>query len=92
MIGIDPGPFTLGELLVMHLGRARHDWDQTANLLCQQANIHGRRRHRLRKFHPYYQRPPKDARAAAPISVLKELFIDGVMPGMCAEPDSEAEE
>lgn len=62
----------------MYEGRARHDWDQTAQLLCQQANIHGRRRRHLREFHPYYRRAK--ATAKVPISVLKDVFLTGKLP------------
>jgi hypothetical protein len=38
-IPIEPGPYTLRELLRMHRSAAQSRWDHTAHLLCQQYDM-----------------------------------------------------
>lgn len=64
----------------MYMGRARHDWDQTARLLWQQANLHSKKPLPIKRFHPFYQPPPAAPATAAPkasVKVLKSIFVDG---------------
>lgn len=85
MIGVDPGPLTLGKLIAMYFGRARHDWDQTARQLWQQANLYSKRPIPLKKFHPFYQAGQATRRAAAnepkmSVKLLKSVFVDRSKP------------
>jgi len=79
--GVDPGPLTLRELVLMAEGRVRDEWRRTSVLLALIANTN---------------RDPKKSRALRPadfdpfakpvmpikvdIEVLKDVFIDGRMP------------
>ena len=40
IVGVDPGPLTLRELLWMYAGRRREEWVHTAHLLTLTANCH----------------------------------------------------
>lgn len=60
----------------MYEGLARHDWDQTAQLLCQQHNLNSRRRRRLKEFHPYYRAPQRATKTRVSIDILRTVFVD----------------
>jgi len=40
VVGVDPGPLTLRELLWMHESRVRDQWNHTSSILALTANCH----------------------------------------------------
>lgn len=78
MIGIDPRPWTLGELIVMAEGHDSEAWDHTANLMHQQHTLHCPKRRPLEAFHPFLRgRARRKHATPVPIDILKEVFVDG---------------
>ena len=79
MVGVEPGPLTLRELLEMAEGRARERWTHTSWLLAMMANVN-RDPKRSRVFHPddfnpYAQRRPRGIPiTAGNIGLLKALL------------------
>ena len=79
MLGIDPGPFTLRELMDMAEGRARERWTHTSWLLAMMANVN-RDPKKSRVFHPddfnpYAERRPRGIPiTAGNIGLLKALL------------------
>ena len=61
ILGVDPGPFTLRELLVMAEGRSRAAWNHTGSMMALLANIN---RDPKRRSKPY--RPRSSARTPFP--------------------------
>ena len=60
MIGIDPGPCTLRELIWMTEARQRDAWDRAASLMTLLANCHRDPKKPAfgpHLFHPFLQRP-----------------------------------
>ncbi len=89
---MNPGPFTLRELVAMADGRAREAWNHTSALLAMLANVHRDRKKRPLQpadFHPYTRakakgQPWDTAKAfdgSAPVSAL--------CPASHARPDAE---
>ena len=79
MVGVEPGPLTLRELLEMAEGRARERWTHTSWLLAMMANVN-RDPKRSRVFHPddfnpYARRRPRGIPiTAGNIGLLKALL------------------
>jgi len=57
VLGLDPGPFTLRELLEMADGRARERWTHTSWLLAMMANVN-RDPKKSRVFHDHQHARP----------------------------------
>ena len=77
IVGLDPGPFTLRELVWMAEGRRRELWDHTASLLALLYNVNRdpRRSRAMRPedFHPL-RRPSKTETVKADVTALK-IFV-----------------
>ena len=76
MIGVDPGPFTLRELVWMADGRQREAWNHTSQLLAMLFNAHRDPQKtspaKPADFHPLLERAsPTSQPLPADISVLK---------------------
>ena len=74
ILGIDPGPFTLRELVRMTEARGRFEWGQTASLLAMIANVlRDPKKTKAVKpadFNPYNVKP----KMKAPISILRDIW------------------
>jgi hypothetical protein len=79
---VNPGPLTLRELVWMAEARQSDLWNHTAALLALLANAHRdpKKTRPLKPidFHPYRSSKPTTAAPKAPISILKQVFVDGV--------------
>ena len=80
MIGLDPGQFTLRELLWMADSRQTDAWNHTAAVLAMLANTHRdpkkTRPFKPSDFHPGTRREkPKEAVPKVDVSVLKTVFV-----------------
>ena len=81
MIGLDPGAFTLRELMLMQKGKAQHDWRIASTHLCLLANIN-RDPKKGRVFRPEDFDPTREPVSVqdlprAGVEVLKQAIIDG---------------
>lgn len=79
ILGIDPGPFTLRQLVVMNEARSRQAWNHTSAILAMLANVHRdakkTRAYRPAEFHPHRpQETPTITKVG--INVLKQVFVD----------------
>lgn len=80
ILNINPERFSLRELVWMVEGFRMENWNYTAALLAMQANINrkqGQRAYQVADFHPFMKRLRRPAVIQAPITVLKDIFIDG---------------
>ena len=79
IIGIDPGPFTLRQLVVMAEAKSRQAWNHTSAILAMLANVHRdakkTRAYRPADFHPH-RRHEKPTITKVAINVLKQVFVD----------------
>jgi hypothetical protein len=79
VIGIDPGRFTLRQLVVMAEARSRQAWNHTSAILAMLANIHRdakkTRAYRPADFHPHRSNE-KPTITKVGINVLKQVFVD----------------
>ncbi|MFN7022713.1 MAG: hypothetical protein ACK4WH_15525 [Phycisphaerales bacterium] len=70
-------------------GRQRHDWSIASSCLSVIANLHRdpKRSRRLKPsdFDPFAQRSHAQRRITVPVSVLKDVFIDGKVPDLPLE-------
>ena len=84
MVGVNPEPYTFRELVWMYEGCTRELWNHTAAVLATMCNANSdprkTRAYRVSDFHPEYQRRQKVK--AAPITVLRDVFIDGNQPDL----------
>jgi hypothetical protein len=75
----------------MHMleGRQRHEWSIASSCLSVIANLHrDPKRSRSFKpsdFDPFAQRSHAQRRITVPVSVLKDVFIDGKFPDLPKE-------
>lgn len=72
MVGIDPGPFTLRDLMAMANARLETEWDRTAMLVAKIHNVNVRREDQIRdlaSLNPF--RAPKCS--AQPTLTLKDV-------------------
>ena len=84
VLGIDPGPLTLRELVWMAEARTRHDWSQTSSLLALIANAH-RDRKKAKPFKPSDFDPTTGRHRASDdgskpvvgVEILKQVFLKG---------------
>ncbi len=93
MIGIEPGEVRLRDLLVMADARRDGDWNRTASLMAQVANVglKPRKPFRPSDFHPFNRRPrPSIAdsiREIGPLDASKYLPVSlKVTPEPTKEP------
>lgn len=85
VLGVDPSPFTLGELLFMAEARDRTIWNHTAALMMTLANIHRDPRQRrkpyaMEEFHPYMQGEKKVPEVKGQFAWLESIFCKREMP------------
>ena len=76
-IGIDPGPFTLRELIQMAEGRRRAEWERAARIVCEVHNCHCTDESQtieLADVHPLLRRVKREPDAEMSISELGELL------------------
>ena len=77
IIGLDPGPLTLRELLLMAESRSQENWAHTSAILALVANVNRdpkkSRAFKPADFNPHAQKPVS---IKADISVLKQVFVD----------------
>lgn len=83
IIGVDPAPFTLRELVFMVKGLQRDQWNHTSHVLCILANAN-RDPKRIGAFKPADFNPTIARRRVpdVPITVLRDVFIDGKRPNV----------
>jgi len=82
IVGVNPDPFTLRELLIMAEAKQRAAWNHTAQLAAIWANIHRGPKtpaFDLYDFHPYMEKPNRHGRGGIPIdaaniNLLKAAF------------------
>jgi hypothetical protein len=81
VIGINPEPFTLRELLHMHEGKARHDWQIASSHMALLANINrDPKKGRSLKpadFDPTHKAMRSSELPKAGVEVMKQAIIDG---------------
>ena len=83
VLGLDPGPYTLRELMWMWEGRSEHQWDQTALLACLIANANRNPKKRRRpfaveEFNPHTRRnAPRPKGVKATPGLMAALFCPG---------------
>ena len=80
LLGVDPGPLTLRELVWMAEARLQAEWAQTSSLMALIANAH-RDPKKHGPFKPGDFDPTQKARrepvvGKADIGVLKQVFVD----------------
>lgn len=79
IIGIDPGPFTLRQLVVMAEAKSRQAWNHTSAILAMLANVHrdAKKQRALRPadFHPH-RRNERPTITKVGINVLKQVFVE----------------
>lgn len=80
IVGVDPRPLTLRELVWMSEARRREAWSHTASLLALTANVHRNPQKRPRPFSPAEFHPllVPDRRAVLKtgIDILKRVFVE----------------
>jgi hypothetical protein len=79
IVGIDPMPLSLRELIWMAESRRNEAWSHTANLMALVANVNRNPRKRARpysplEFHPFLERK-RTAYSKASIRILKDVFV-----------------
>ena len=80
MIGTDPSPFTLRELVWMVEGKGRFEWNRTASQMALSVNLaRTSRKGRAASpndFNPFAPHPPKTVlKGKAMLAALKAAFI-----------------
>jgi len=77
---VDPGPFTLRELVWMADARQLDEWNHTAAILAMLANTHRdpkkTRPFKPAEFHPGTRPRPQHPTEKVNVSVLKTVFVD----------------
>jgi len=82
LVGLDPGPLTLRELVAMAEARLAHDWARGSMLMALLANCHRdpkkNRAFKPEDFNPLHQAKAKDKPVAKTkdLSILKQVFVD----------------
>ena len=74
-IGIEPGPYTLRELMWMSDEINKDRWDRTSDLMTLLANIHSPKRarpYRRTDFHPYRANSPPPSISRAELHNLRD--------------------
>jgi len=77
VLGINPDPFTLRELLWMAEGKGRENWNHTAALLATMINImrsKGRPAIKPSELNPYLRKPRPILRGKD-LRILKDIFV-----------------
>jgi hypothetical protein len=87
IIGVNPGPLTLREILWMAYGRSHEEWNRASLLCALMANIHRDPKKcpafKPTDFHPHERNARKTGIpiTAGNIRILKEVFVDRPPPG-----------
>jgi len=80
IVGVDPAPLTLRELIWMSDARRQDQWTHTATSMALLANIHRNPKKRSQPFTPLEFHPlakPKQSKPAkVGLRVLKNVFVD----------------
>jgi len=77
IIGFDPGPYTLRELMAAAKSASSNRWDHTAMMLCQNANIHRdpkKAPYPLHRFHPFAAKDKPRGMSVSELHAFKDLF------------------
>jgi len=78
IVGINPDPFTLRELLWMAEGKGRENWNHTASILALIFNVNrdSKKHHAARPsdFNPYALKPKPKLRGGD-LRILKDIFV-----------------
>jgi hypothetical protein len=80
-VPIEPGPYSLRELLWMARAAQHVAWDHTTAILCQQANINrgkGKRAMTIADIHPYMTRRPSRGMTTTELHQWRGVFGDKV--------------
>lgn len=88
MIGINPDPFTLRELMHMWRGRVVENWDHTAFISAMLVNVAPFRKKNAKPvsfedFHPYRK---KKRKPGIPLTKENLWMLKAFVPGMKVEP------
>ena len=82
IVGIDPGPLTLRQLLWMAEARMRQTWSHTSSVLAMIANVNRDPKKKPSPFNPAdfnpygRKRKPGVAVTAQNMGILKRVFVD----------------
>jgi len=84
ILGLDPAPLTLRQLVWMVDARRQDQWSHTAAVMALTANVHRNPKRRSQpfspaEFHPLLDRKPAKLKKAG-IRVLKHVFVDRLHP------------
>jgi len=78
VVGVNPDPFTLRELLWMREGKASESWDHTAAIVATLANIHRDNKKTkaitIDQIHPYLK--PQATNKPLPMAAFKQHFCE----------------
>ena len=81
MIGVNPDPYTLRQLLWMVEGKGEFEWQMTSSLMALEINMNrkpGSRAVSPNEFNPFMQRPETQMvklSAKESMSALKQVFV-----------------
>ncbi len=80
IVGVDPGPLTLRELLWMTDARRNDQWSHTAAVMALTANVHRNPKKRSQpytpaEFHPLVEQKKTPTKKAG-LKALKDVFVD----------------
>lgn len=84
IVGFDPGPYTLRELMAAAKSASSNRWDHTAMMLCQNANIHRdpkKAPYPLHRFHPFAAKEKSRGITASELHSYKNLFQQVTISG-----------
>ena len=79
IVGVDPGPLTLRELVWLAEARQREAWSHTSQILAMLYNSHRGKAARAMKpaeFNPFVEKNNKPLGKTSDLSILKQVFID----------------
>jgi len=77
---MDPGPYSLRELVKMADMKMAREWDHTASLMCIMVRLHSSKGGSVNvsKFHPYMRSSQSGVKITRDnIQILKKVFVDG---------------
>lgn len=84
IVGVEPGPLTLGELIVMAESRQRENWNHTSQVLAMLYNVNrDPKRHRALKpaeFHPFAKKRKQPRLSGKDLTVLRDVFVKQKTP------------
>ena len=77
---MDPGPYSLRELVKMVEIKLAREWDHTASLMCIMVRLHSSKggNASVSKFHSYMRSSQSGVKITKDnIQILKRVFVDG---------------